>query len=277
MINKCFLEITNICNLNCVFCPKNGRKKQFMSLADFDRLTDSLKGEIRFLYFHLMGEPMLHPELPQFITLAKEKGFIPILTTNGTLLKDATQLIEAVPYKIQISVHSQEGNGKSNLEEYIDEVMAFSLASAEKGTIVVLRLWNHGGYEKENDKIAKLLEKYCPQPWSERYDGYRLVKNLYLENNTMFEWPEDDKEDYDDQNIFCYGLRDQIGVLVDGSVVPCCMDHDGELTLGNLHEKSLKEILESERAMRIFDGFSHHEAVESLCRKCGFVRRRINR
>lgn len=277
MINKCFLEITNICNLNCVFCPKNGRKKQFMSLADFDSLTDRLKGEIRFLYFHLMGEPMLHPELPQFIALAKEKGFIPILTTNGTLLKDATQLIEAVPYKIQISVHSQEGNGKSNLEEYIDEVMAFSMASAEKGTIVVLRLWNQGGYEKENDKIVKLLEKYCPQPWSERYDGYRLVKNLYLENNTMFEWPEDDKEDYDDQNIFCYGLRDQIGVLVDGSVVPCCMDHDGELTLGNLHEKSLKEILESERAMRIFDGFSHHEAVESLCRKCGFVRRRINR
>lgn len=275
MINKCFLEITNICNLSCLFCPKNGRKKQMMTMEEFDRLTDSLKGEIRFLYFHLMGEPMLHPHLPDFITLAKSKGFIPILTTNGTLLKDANRLIESVPYKIQISVHSQEGNGKCDLVDYIDDVMRFSLNAADKGSIVVLRLWNQGGYEKENEQVVKLLEKYCPKPWSERYDGWKLIKNLYLENNTMFEWPEDNKEDFKDQNIFCYGLRDQIGVLVDGQVVPCCMDHEGVLSLGNLHEQSLQEILKSERAVKIYEGFSHHEAVESLCRKCGFVRRRL--
>lgn len=244
-------------------------------MEEFDRLTDSLKGEIRFLYFHLMGEPMLHPHLPDFITLAKSKGFIPILTTNGTLLKDANRLIESVPYKIQISVHSQEGNGKCDLVDYIDDVMRFSLNAADKGSIVVLRLWNQGGYEKENEQVVKLLEKYCPKPWSERYDGWKLIKNLYLENNTMFEWPEDNKEDFKDQNIFCYGLRDQIGVLVDGQVVPCCMDHEGVLSLGNLHEQSLQEILKSERAVKIYEGFSHHEAVESLCRKCGFVRRRL--
>lgn len=275
MINKCFLEITNICNLNCIFCPKNERPKRRMTEQEFDLLTDKLQGQVRFLYFHLMGEPVLHPLLPTFIAKARAKGFIPIVTTNGTLLTDESPLLEGLPYKMQISLHSHEGNGRKDLETYIRRVLTFSLKAAERGCIVILRLWNQGGYEEENALINELLTHYCPQPWEDRYDGYKLKDNLYLENDTYFEWPTDEHERYDEQDIFCYGLRNQIGILVDGTVVPCCMDHEGALALGNLHTASLSHILSSPRARAIFDGFTHHRAVEPLCQKCGFVRRRL--
>ena len=112
MISRCYLEITNICNLNCVFCPKTDRKKGKLTLEEFNILTDRLQGEIQFLYFHLMGEPLLHPLLPQFIDSARAKGFIPVITTNGTLLSQAQGVIDARPYKVQISLHSHEGNKK---------------------------------------------------------------------------------------------------------------------------------------------------------------------
>ena len=270
MITRCYLEITNICNLDCLFCPKTERVKRALSPEEFDRLTDRLRGKVKFLYFHLMGEPLLHARLPQFITVAKEKGFIPVLTTNGTLLSRAGSVIDAAPYKVQISLHSHEGNAKENLQQYVDGVMEFSLKAASQGTIVVLRLWNQGGYDSANDKIIELLEKYATPPWGECRNGWRLADNIYLEFDRMFEWPDSEHDEYV-QEAFCYALRNQIGVLVDGTVVPCCLDHNGELALGNLFELPLDEILASPRARAIFEGFSRHEAVEPLCRRCGYA------
>ncbi len=128
MITRCYLEITNICNLNCFFCPKTDRAKRRLTLDEFETLTNRLQGEIKFLYFHLMGEPLLHPLLPQFITIARAKGFIPVLTTNGTLLSQGYSVIDALPHKIQISLHSHEGNSREDACEYINEVMKFSLS-----------------------------------------------------------------------------------------------------------------------------------------------------
>ena len=145
MITRCYLEITNRCNLNCAFCPKTTRKGHQLTLEEFNSLTNKLEGYIKFLYFHLMGEPFLHPLLPQFITIAHQKGFIPILTTNGTLLGNAQSVIDAHPHKVQISLQAHEGNTKENPEEYIREVMHFAKEAARQGIIIVLRLWNEGG------------------------------------------------------------------------------------------------------------------------------------
>ena len=125
MITRCYLEITNVCNLDCKFCPKTERAKHRLTLEEFDLLTDKLQYHIKFLYFHLMGEPFLHPLLPDFIKMARRKGFVPVLTTNGTLLSKGEEVIDALPHKIQISLHSQEGNGKEHPEEYIRQVMVF--------------------------------------------------------------------------------------------------------------------------------------------------------
>lgn len=271
MITRCYLEITNICNLSCKFCPKTDRAKHRLTLNEFEQLTEKLQGQVKFLYFHLMGEPFLHPQLPEFIEIARRKGFIPILTTNGTLLSEGQRIIEAHPHKIQISLHSHEGNGKEHPEEYIREIMAFAHEAVLKGVLIVLRLWNQGGYDNSNNYILDLIAQYQPGPWKSRSDGWKLAENLYIEYDRMFEWPDADHEEYKEADVFCYALRNQIGVLVDGSVVPCCLDHAGELVLGNLFRQSLDDILSSARAQAMYDGFTRHEAVEPLCRRCGYA------
>lgn len=271
MITRCYLEITNICNLDCIFCPKTVRAKRSLTPQEFDCLTDRLRGEVKFLYFHLMGEPLLHRHLPQFIVTAREKGLIPVLTTNGTLLDKAQDVIEAVPHKVQISLHSHEGNGKENFAEYIDGVMRFAKEATSRGTIIVLRLWNQGGYDTANARLIELLEQHVPRPWVERHDGWRMADNIYLEYDRMFEWPDSEGEECVCEEAFCYALRNQIGVLADGTVVPCCLDHNGDIPLGNLFDQPLDEILSSSRARAMYDGFTRHEAVEPLCRRCGYM------
>ena len=145
MIDRCYIEITNTCNLNCHFCPKHTREKRQLGAEEFNLLTDKIKGKVCFLYFHLMGEPLLHPLLPQFITTAREKGFKTVLTSNGTLLHRAMELLETLPHKIQLSLHSHESNAKGELSAYMKEVMTFSTQAAAKGTCIGLRLWNQGG------------------------------------------------------------------------------------------------------------------------------------
>lgn len=270
-ITRCYLEITNVCNLNCLFCPKTRRKPRQMTLQEFHLLTDKLRDGVQFLYFHLMGEPFLHPLLPDFISLAREKGFIPVITTNGTLLSRSEALLQAKPHKIQVSIHSHEGNQKDDDERYMHQVMTFATRAAQQGIIVVLRLWNQGGYEQNNDRILQLAAAHVPRPWTERYDGWRLRENLYIEFDKMFEWPDEAHAEYPEEEVFCYALRNQIGVLVDGTLVPCCLDHEGGIPLGNLFTQSLQDILSSPRATALLDGFTNHRTSESLCRKCGYA------
>lgn len=289
MIDRCYIEITNTCNLDCHFCPKHHRKRRQLSEEEFDLLTNRVRGKVCFLYFHLMGEPLLHPLLPQFITMAREKGFKTVLTSNGTLLHRAMALLDTLPYKIQLSLHSHESNARGELSEYMDQVMRFSTQAAGKGTCMVLRLWNQGGMDRENEEVMHLIEKYVPKPWKERPDGFRLCDNLYLEFDRKFEWPggggkaasddSDGKQEESDgkleaspskskQEYFCKALIKQIGVLSDGSLVPCCLDHDGDVILGNLFHQSLEEILASPRAQALVEGFRHHAATEPLCQSC---------
>lgn len=289
MIDRCYIEITNTCNLDCHFCPKHHRKRRQLSEEEFDLLTDRVRGKVCFLYFHLMGEPLLHPLLPQFVTMAREKGFKTVLTSNGTLLHRAMALLDTLPHKIQLSLHSHESNARGELSEYMDQVMRFSTQAAGKGTCMVLRLWNQGGMDRENEEVMRLIEKYVPKPWKERPDGFRLCDNLYLEFDRKFEWPggggkaasddSDGKQEESDgkleaspskskQEYFCKALIKQIGVLSDGSLVPCCLDHDGDVILGNLFHQSLEEILASPRAQALVEGFLHHAATEPLCQSC---------
>ena len=267
MIDRCYIEITNTCNLDCHFCPKHQRKRRQLSAEEFDLLTDKVRGKVCFLYFHLMGEPLLHPLLPQFITMAREKGFKTVLTSNGTLLHRAMNLLDTLPHKVQLSLHSHESNARGELSSYMEEVMNFATQAAAKGTCVVLRLWNQGGMDKENEQVMDYIAEYVPRPWKERPDGFRLCDNLYLEFDRKFEWPSANASSAK-REVFCKALLKQIGVLSDGSLVPCCLDHNGDVVLGNLFHQSLEEILSSPRAQAMIEGFQHHTATEALCQNC---------
>lgn len=271
---KVYLEISNICNLNCAFCPGTRRKKQIMQEDEFSLLLKKLRPYTDFLYFHLMGEPLCHPNLERYLYLAAEHGFRVILTTNGTLLGKQQQMLLSADalHGVNISLHAFEANDLSvPFEEYLHSAFAFGQA-AEGKCIVSYRLWNQGGQDEKNQAILNTMHRYFPSQWVQERLGIRIGQRIYLEHGEKFDWPDLQAKEGQTQ-MFCYGLRDQIGVLCDGTAVPCCLDHEGDLVLGNLLLQEMEEILSSPRARAIFDGFSNKTAVEELCRKCGYARR----
>ena len=274
MLRKAYLEITNVCNLSCSFCPGTRRKPHFLSVEEFRTLSEKLKPHTEYLYFHLMGEPLLHPELEQFLLLAGEQGFRVILTSNGTLLPErGDMLLKAQAlHKVNLSLQSFEGNQGREPEEYIQTCAAFARAAGAQGKICVLRLWNRGGMDSLNERIRGILLSVFPGEWRKGRGGFQLAERVWMEPGDRFAWP-DSKLPEIGESCFCYGLRDQVGVLCDGTVVPCCLDHEGDIPLGNLFQQNLDEILASERARTIYQGFSRRQAVEALCRRCGYARR----
>ena len=272
--NKVYLEISNLCNLRCAFCPGTKRAPHRMTEAEFSALLPKLRPFSDYLYFHLMGEPLCHPLLGRFLELAGQAGFRVILTTNGTLLPGMQDTLLSAPalHKVNISLHAFEANDLAvPFEEYLRGCFAFGKA-AEGRCIVSYRLWNNGGADALNSRILDTMAEFFPRPWAGERRGPRLGQKIYLEYGDKFDWPDLTAADNGDR-VFCYGLRDQIGVLCDGTVVPCCLDHEGDIALGNLHETTLDAILDTPRARAIYEGFRRSTAAEELCRRCGYATR----
>ena len=271
---KIYLEISNLCNLRCAFCPGTRRPPRAMTREEFSSLLPRLRPWTDYLYFHLMGEPLCHPQLEEFLSLSGELGFRVILTTNGTLLRRRQDMLLSSPalHKVNISLHAFEANDLDRpFSAYLEDCLAFGKA-AEGSKLVTYRLWNQGGQDLKNREILTALEQAFPGPWAENRRGHRLGTGVFLEYGDKFDWPDLSAPE-GDAHVFCYGLRDQLGILCDGTVVPCCLDHEGDLALGNLFTQDLEEILSSPRARAIYNGFSQSKATEELCRKCGYARR----
>lgn len=271
--SRVYVEITNLCNRNCTFCPGTVREPRMMSVEEFETVAGKLVGTTGYLYYHLMGEPLTHPKLPQMIAIANALGFKSQITTNGTLLPERGQaLIDAKVHKVNISVHSFEEGNNEDYVNYIDACLDFADRASKSGVIVVLRLWNNGFDEGRNISTLDLTRARFPWGWHEEPRATRIQDRLYLEHGDRFAWPDMAAEDGGDR-VFCYGLRDHFGILSDGRVVPCCLDREGAITLGNVFAQPIDEILNSTRAKAIRDGFSCRKATEELCRKCGYARR----
>ena len=282
MIKKAYFEITNVCNLSCSFCPKTKREKRFISLAEFESVALKLAGKIEYLYLHLMGEPTLHPQLEEMLKIAERLGFKVIITTNGTTLSEKGDvLLEAgAVYKISISVHSFEANKKSDsMESYLNGCFDFAKKASEKGKICVFRLWNLDGADTvgENDQNPYILDqmrRFFGDEWSDTRSGKRLANKVFLEYGEKFEWPDPEAESEGETgDRFCHGLRDQIGILCDGTVVPCCLDSEGTIKLGNIFESSFDEIISSPVAVYFYDSFTKRKSPHKLCDNCGYASR----
>lgn len=273
MYSRVYVEITNVCNMHCSFCHGHARAPRKMTKEEFSRVLDQLAGKTQYIYYHLMGEPLLHPELPDFLAMAKNRGFSSVLTTNGTLLqKRGEELLRAGLHKVSISLHSFEEDDDSAQREYIYKTAQFAQNAAEAGTLVSFRLWNRGADEGHNDLTERCLREFLPGDWTENSRGYRIRDRIFLEWGDRFGWPDKKAQDMGDR-VFCYGLRDHFGILCDGTVVPCCLDSDGVIDLGNVFTQDLTEILASPRAKAMVDGFSCRKATEDLCRRCPYARR----
>ncbi len=283
---KAYLEITNVCNLNCSFCPKTTRTPKFITKEEFYHLIAQVKPFTDYVYFHLMGEPLLHPQIESFLQICAKEGLKVSLTTNGTLLKRCQDILLSSPalYRVSISVHSFEANETGQtLEQYLADILNFCKSASEQTkTYCVLRLWNKDSatLKAANQRNVDIFEQvsqffsldFDPAKALEQRSSISLCDRVYLETAEKFSWPDLSRNDPVD-SVFCHGLRDQFGVLCDGTVVPCCLDSEGSINLGNIYSQPLEEILHSPRAKALYDGFSHRNPTEELCRRCGYAQR----
>ena len=273
MYHRVYVEITNICNMHCSFCHGHSRAPRQMTEAEYGRVLEQLAGKTQHIYHHLMGEPLLHPLLPRFIEMACRAGFRPMITTNGTLLDRAGEklLIRGL-HKVNISLHSFEGEGRAAHEQYLQKIVDFAEEAREFDIKVSLRLWNQGCDDGRNDTVLAFFRQAFPGPWAENTRGYRIRDGLFLEWGDRFAWPDQGAPEGGDC-LTCRGLQDHFGILSDGTVVPCCLDSDGVIALGNVFREELADILASPRATAIAEGFRRRKAVEDLCRRCGYARK----
>lgn len=281
---KIYIEITNVCNLACDFCPETKRKPQFMSIETFDKILNQINPYTDYIYLHVKGEPLLHPKIDKLLDLSHEKGFKVNITTNGTLINEVKDKIIMKPAlrQVNFSLHSFDGNEDSkNKNKYINDILSFVRDTIEYNNIFIsLRLWNLDEdnitniKKKRNIEILNIIEKEFNLPYKIEEKiipgrGIKIYDNIYINQDHEFQWP-DLKVEEEDGKGFCYGLRNQVAILVDGTVVPCCLDGEGIINLGNINKTNFSEIIDSERSNNIIDGFSRREAVEELCKKCGY-------
>ncbi|PRR83873.1 radical SAM/SPASM domain-containing protein [Clostridium vincentii] len=283
---KVYIEITNVCNLSCSFCPKTQRESKFLSVDEFKIVLKEIKPYTKYIYFHLMGEPLLNPNLEEFLKIAYEEDFKVNITTNGTLLKKVKDILfkSKALRQINISLHSFEANNKDvSFLEYFDEVLGFiKEANENTGIVTAMRLWNLDSYSIKGDnslnadivdKIKEVFDyKEDLKTLLNNQKRTKLMGNLYLNVADKFQWPNMNIEPLGDTG-FCHGLRDHFGILVDGTVVPCCLDGEGDMSLGNIYKESLHEILNGDRSKNFYNGFSNRKKVEELCKRCGYSER----
>lgn len=282
---KIYIEITNVCNLRCEFCPETKRKPELITLDAFDNILNNIKPFTDYIYFHVKGEPLMHPELDKFLDLSEKYGLKVNLTTNGTLIDKVRGKIinKRALRQVNFSLHSFDANALDiSLVDYLNSIIAFTMEAVKNNIIVSYRLWNLEEDIKSIKKdlpILNLLEaafklNYKIEEKLLEGRGVKIANDVYVNFASKFQWPDKNLK-HSDTTGFCYGLRDQAAVLVDGTVVPCCLDGEGIIDLGNINKTSFKDIIESPRAQGLFEGFSNRQVVEDLCKKCDY-RRRFN-
>lgn len=282
-IARIYIEITNVCNLSCSFCIGNIRAPRFMSVDEFSRIIAQAKPYTKHLYLHVLGEPLVHPQLEELLAVAHRFGMCVNITTNGTLLAKAQKVLLGAPAlrKVSISLHSMEPDSPYCREEYLRGVASFVQAATDMGIFCELRMWNLGAEHADQEAIfASLCGFLGLDPAAQEaarakiceIGNTTLAPRLFLGKAARFTWPSMTAPPTE-QPIFCYGLRKQVAVLSDGTVVPCCLDSRGDIALGNIFETPLDQILSGERAQALYRGFSQRQPSEELCRRCGYARR----
>lgn len=263
MYKKIYVEITNNCNLDCSFCIKNNRQKKFMDIEEFKTLLNKITDKTKYLYFHVSGEPLLHPQINEFINLAKEDNFNINITTNGYLIK---RIINNQNIRqINISLHSFDKKYNKSLDDYLEDIVKV-IKELHNNVYFSLRFWTNND---NNLEIIKKLEKYFNKN-IELKNGYEIIENVFISINTEFIWPDLNNEYYSELGT-CYALKDHIGILSNGDVVPCCLDANGIIKLGNIFENHLDDIINSQRYQKMLVGFQRHIKCEDLCKKCNFL------
>ncbi|MBR2510404.1 MAG: SPASM domain-containing protein [Lentisphaeria bacterium] len=271
-----YFELTNICDRKCSFCPEVKREKLFMPYDDAEKFLVQSAEISEAVYFHLQGEPLLHPDFEKITTFAKKIGLILKLTTNAShLQKYSEYLLEGNFFQINFSIQSLNEVSNDERLRVLDDIANFTRKALQKcpDMYINFRWWQNSPPDVEffAQKFNIPTEKWLP--YSGRH-SVNITGRLYSTFDRQFVWPSSDADKRTDGTCgSCRGLLDHCGILCDGRVVPCCLDHEGFLTLGDLHSGNLSDILNSPRAAAIADGFKNNKRIETLCQNCNFAQR----
>lgn len=257
---KIYIEITNVCNLSCSFCAKTNREPKFMTKENFIEVLNKIKGYTNYIHLHVMGEPLMHPEINEYIVIAHKMGFNVNITTNGTLLH---RLKKNIPIRqLNISLHAQKEKQNTN------EIFAISEKMAEEGRYINYRIWRNNC----EDIIKKLEERYHVTITKENHTK-TLAQNIFYSNEKEFTWPSVNQKKEEGKyspTSRCRALKDHIAILVDGTIVPCCLDNNAEIPLGNIFSNNLEDVLHSPMYNTLLTGFKENKKIHSLCQNCNF-------
>lgn len=281
-LKKVYIEISNLCNLQCSFCPEVLRPKKIMAPNSFETIVEKVKDHAEEVCLHLMGEPLLHPQFSEIVKHCEDNNVLINLTSNGILLDRYKKLLfnSKALRQINFSIQSFKDNfPQKELTPYLDGLMLFikELHELRPEVYVNLRLWNLGDKAFENEEVIQFLEKEFETTINRVVDvasikSKRIWNKVYLHFDSRFDWPSFYLPPQGDKGK-CHGLKSHIGVHADGTVVPCCLDKEAVINLGNLTEQSLEEILMSKRAQTMLNGFNQGKRVEKLCQHCTFINR----
>ena len=278
MFKKIYIEITNSCNLSCPFCHRHRRGQGYITVDQFQTLLAKIHNHTGCIALHVLGEPLLHPELPELLDMARHYGLIVHLTTNGTLLDRYREALLAAPAlkQVNISVHSLGFLPREKAEPCLVVITQFCKSASQAASMhISLRFWNHAEAAMEqNNWLLQVITSSLSLPPIAAADlqsgqGIALMPQVYLNPEQPFAWPDLNGPILGTRG-HCRGLQDHIAILADGTVVPCCLDADGAISLGNLLSNSLESIMASSRWARMQQGMRDQYLVETLCQRCHY-------
>lgn len=269
MFKRVYIEITNQCNLKCAFCDAHHRAPSFMSPERFALILPQVREYTEYIYLHVQGEPLLHPDFEEIMNLCDVQHMQVQLVTNGTFINRYPELYKHPSLRrVSFSLQSLPYQTQKNHDRYIRDIMDFAL-NAKENVYIDLRVWANA---ENNPEIAgyiqTLKDTYDPQP-TKRKDSICFMPNIYLSSADTFLWPSLDK-DYNSDTGRCLGGTQQIAILAEGTVVPCCLDAEGIISFGNIFEQSLPEILSGKRYTDFISAMQEHRLSEELCRHCTY-------
>ena len=267
---RAFIEINNSCNLACGFCASSSRQKVFMPLEVFESAAAQAGELAAVLFLHLLGEPFMHPGLPEILAACSRLGLKVNLVTNGALLdKFGPGLFkENCLTQVSVSLQALGGLPPALREQTLRRILDFSL-SKPPGLIVSLRLRGNPADPFIKETKAAVLETLTSGGVPEKVrDGLKLREGVYLNFGSIFDWPGGPGGK---PKKGCLGLRHHFGILSDGRVVPCCADFDGALALGNINERPLAAILAGPVALALRDSIAGKTPMPAYCASCGFT------
>ena len=268
-IKRIYIEITNVCNLDCKFCIKNTREHKFMSLNEFKYIIESIKHITPYIYLHVQGEPLLHPYFIDIINICEDNQMFVNITTNGTLLHKYDNLFKyQCIRKISISMHSF-----TKFDYSIINIIDLLSKSLNNNQYLELRFWNKNNLTNTSTEYLNKIMLKFPLIKTSKPNSFKLSNNMYLHFDEEFVWPSISKND---SHIgTCKGVKNMLCILSNGDVTPCCLDQDCKINIGNIFKTDITLIINNLRYQNMINNLNKNLLIEPLCQQCTYRNRFI--